>query len=308
MEIMHEMHRDINTGFMVKEMIKSGYYDEEFQLFGVAYWQDNEVHYLVSSDEISICAAFEQMMLQGIIVTPIEEILCHINMTAVDRKQSLFTLQEELKQKLIKTYPLKYFSVLTKSNNKPNKNTAFSLLQNYKNKLQNNLSNEKWNAFVRLVQTAMSAKLLTVGGHKALLENMPLPGTQELDKYQTMTGFAYLDDSNQWKYYANGYRPKTMETKLQKVFQKVLSTPILEYPQNIENNQAGQLSAIRKDFLLFMYDILDKEYLAVLQQLQELPPAISKETFLEMVKTTIPVISDKAKVAINGYGFLWNLL
>lgn len=55
MEIAHEMHRDINTGFMVREMIESGYYDDGYQYFVVAYWENNDLHFMISSDEIQNC-------------------------------------------------------------------------------------------------------------------------------------------------------------------------------------------------------------------------------------------------------------
>lgn len=310
MGIPHEMHRDIHTGFMVGEMIKAGYYEDEFQYFGVAYWQNSDVHCIISSDEISICAAVEQMMLQRIIVTPVLEILHRLKLSKAEREQSLHGLQEELKQEIFQTYSHEYFCLLTKFTNEPNQNTAFFLLQNYRNSFQNNATDKKWEAFAGLVQTAMVSKLLTVAGYKALLESIDSSASNldQTTKYQTMTGFAYLDDSNQCQYYANGYRPKIIEKKLQLATQKVLSTPILEFNQNLDNYQAGQVSAIRKDFLCLMSGIFDKDYLIVLQQLQQLPAAINKEHFSDMLKNAVPVLSPKAISSINGYGFSWHVL
>jgi len=309
-EILHEMHRDINTGFMVREMIESGYYDEGFQYFGVAYWRNNDAHCIISSDEISVCAALEQMMLQGIIVTPVLEIIRRLKLSEAEREQSLLRLQEELKQKLFDTFTPEYFSLLTKFGNEPSQNTAFLLLENYRNKLNNNATDNKWNAFAGLVQTAMSAKLLNAAGYNTLLESID-SSTSNLDQsiqYHTMTGFAYLDDLGQCQYCANGYRPKTIEKKFGLAEQKILSTPILEYRQNKENNPDGQVNITRNDFLLLMTDIFDKDYLTVLQQLQSLPAAIKREQFSDMLEIAAPALTLKAIKSISVYGFLWHVL
>jgi len=309
MEIAHEMHRDIHTGFMVKEMIKSGYYDDGYQYFGAAYWQNNGVDFFISSDEISVCTTVERMMLEGVIVTPVLEIIRRLKLSEGEREQSLFLLQEELKQKLLEIYPLEYFFILTKLSNEPNQNTAFHLLENYRNILLNKENYNKWDTFAGLVQIAKNAKLLNGAGYNALLEGIS-SSTLNLDQsmQRTMTGFAYLDASGQCQYYTNGYPPKTLEKKLQLTSQKVLSTPILEFHQDMENKQVRQVRAIRKEFLSLMSDIFDKEYLNVLQQLYQLPAAINKERFSDMLKTAATALSSIAILSINGYGFLWHVL
>ena len=46
-----QIHRDLYVGVMVSQMFKEGYFDEEFQYFGYAYLQDDELKYLVSTGE-----------------------------------------------------------------------------------------------------------------------------------------------------------------------------------------------------------------------------------------------------------------
>jgi hypothetical protein len=249
-------------------------------------------------------------MVQGIIVTPVLEIIRRLKLSEAEREQSLLGLQEELKQKLFETFTPEYFSLLTKFNNEPNRNTAFLLLENYRNKLKNNATDNKWNAFAGLVQTAMSAKLLNASGYNTLYVSTD-SSTSNLDQstqYHTVTGFAYLDDLDRCQYYANGYRPKTIEKKFELAAQKVLSTPILEYRQNKENNKVGQVNITRNDFLSLMADVFDKDYLTMLQQLQLLPAAIKKEQFSDMLEIAAPALTSIALKSISVYGFLWHVL
>ena len=310
MKILHEMHRDIHTGFMVGEMIKSGYYEEEFRCFGVAYWQNNDRQCLISSDESSIYSAVEQMMLDGMIVTPVEEILRRSKPDKTDNKQYFDALQNALKQKILETYPLEYFDVLKKYADQPNQNTAFSLLLDYRNMLLQNVTDYRWQVFIRLAQAAKTAKFLSADGYKMLLKDVDFtdPNLIPDEKVHRITGFSYLDSFNEWQYYINGYRPRTVEKKLVFFAKKVITTPIVEYQQDRENNHAGKISVIRKKFLAMLPTVFDKDFNIVLQQLQELPAAISKEKFSKSLKTIDPVCDPKALSSINGYRFLWHLV
>lgn len=310
MGILHEMHRDIHTGFMVGEMIKSGYYEEEFRCFGVAYWQNNDRQCLISSDEIAIYSAVEQMMLDGLIVTPVEEILRRSKQDKMDKQQYLDALQNELKQKIFEIYPVEYFDVLKKYADQPNQNTAFSLLFDYRNKLFQQAVDYNWEAFLRLTQSAKTAKFLSADGYTMLMKNIDLAVFQpaQREKNHMISGFSYLDTSNQWKYYTNGYRPRTVEKKLVFLAQKIITTPIVEYQHARENNHAGMVNTIRKNFMTMLPAVFDKDFRIVLQQIQELPATVNKEGFSKFSKSADSGWNPKALSSINGYRFLWHLL
>lgn len=296
--------RDLYAGHMVTQMIKEGYYPEEFSYFGCAYWQEGEVAYLISTDEKVVYDAVEHIIGQGIIVSPVLKILRRLRVHESEKMQVILALQEELKQKLIETFPRKYFSLLSTFASGKSHNTAYPILEQYRKTLPEQGSAPiRWNAFIGLVIMAKIAKTLDKANYQALLQGIEKSAPMPYEDIQlhTFTGFAYLGEGNQWQYYANGYRPLTVAKKLQLTEQRVLTTPILEH----SSKRIGPVNVLKGNFIEMMQDIFVQEYLAVVQQLHALPPAINKESFLMSQQALAPELSPIAIDSIQGYGFIW---
>jgi len=66
-----EMQRDLFAGAMAGQIIEEGNYGEEFQCFGLVYWQQGKVQSLISTDETVIFDKLEHCFSKGIVTSPV---------------------------------------------------------------------------------------------------------------------------------------------------------------------------------------------------------------------------------------------
>lgn len=298
--------RDIKASLIAGDLIKDGYLGEDYQYFGCAYWQDGNLCYLFSEEQLEAYDAVEQKISLGIIATPVLELFGHIQSTNALKEKIRQDLQKKLKQNLVQQYSPDYFCILRGFAELPDQNTAYPLLEQYRRSLSQ-ITTEQQQAFTGLAMAAKTAKILTAESSKTLLHGMEDStfASGNTNSPNTMSGFAYWEN-NLWLYYSNGNRAQTIKKKMQMTERKILTTPILKYSRTV-NNTVGQINIIRKEFLSIMQKTFDEDYLSILQELQSQPTPVDKAAFLKSMESIKDKLSPQALASIKGYGFLWHV-
>lgn len=302
---MVHVFRDLKANLVAGDLVKDGYFGDEYQCFGFASWENNRVHYFLSPDENELYTAVEMKMSQGTITTPVMEILRHLKIADEQKEQVWQDLKEELRKKIMEIYSREYFAMLSYFAGLPDQNTAYPLLEQYRNSLPQ-LTAQKEQTFAGLVRMAKAAKILNAEHTEALLQGMedtPLPS--DINTCRTISGFAYWDN-RAWQYYSNGYHSKTIAKKIQLTEKQTLTTPILKYSRAVNNNMTGTVSAIRNEFLSIMQETFDEDYWNILQKLHALPTPVNMEEFIKY-KDSLSQLDPQALASITGYGFLWHV-
>lgn len=308
---MVHVFRDLKASLVAGDLVNEGYFGDDYQYFGCAYWQESNVNYFISPDPERVYNIVEQKLGQGIIVTPVLEILRHLKIADDQKEQICRELKEELEHKLDQMYPLDYFAMLAGFTNLPEQNTAYPLLEQYKKSLSG-LTFANRQAFAGLVNAAHNAQILTTEHSQILLRNMVNEAKDSsivMDKglYRELSGFVYLHHNTSWQYYSNGYHSRTIEKKIQLTERNILTTPILKYNQAMNSSETGNLNIIKNEFLVIMHETFDEDYLTVLQEIQALPTPVKKEAFIKSRDAVEGKLGSQALTSIMGYGFLWHV-
>lgn len=302
-----QLNRDLKAGRVFADLLEQGVFDEEFEYFGFAFWEDEEIQFLITNNEQKLYDELGKKVAAGTIVTPVLKIIRRLMISELEREQSALSLQTELKQNLLSAFPLSYFKNLAYFSEIPNQSTAYPVLAEYIETLGENLTIEKWKAFVGLVKMAVVAKKLDKAHSNMLLNSIKTPVSPGCDKGAVnFYGFAYLSEDNQWRYYVNGYRPGTIAKKIELSEKMIRTTPILDDRQS-ENKGARSKYEIKTDFLNVMKDALDVNYLELLEKIVRLNGTINKEEFLSKLKAATPDIDPLMLKSLQGYRSLWHI-
>jgi hypothetical protein len=298
--------RDVKASFIAGDLIHDGYLGEDYQYFGLAYWQDGSLHYLISEDQTKAFDTVEQKLYQGIITTPVLELFGHFQITDTPKETIRQEFKEKLKENLVQEYSFEYFCVLQGFADLSNDNTAYSLLAQYRRSVSQ-ATTEQQQAFNGLVITARTAKILTPGSSVDLMNKNGNPAfpCDDTNSSNTMSGFAY-QENNIWLFYSNGNHAQTIKKKMQLTDRKILTTPILKYSHAV-NNPGGQVHIMRTELLSVMQKTFDENYLSVLQELQAQATPVDRTAFRKSIDSVKGKLSPQALTSIKGYGFLWHV-
>jgi len=161
---------------------------------------------------------------------------------------------EELKQQLMDTFPVNWFTLLFSFAEVPNQQAALPLLQAFRSSLTDSIRTEQRQAFVGLVEMACRAKTLDTESAKTLCQDLisPVETWNGEERCHTFYGFAYLEANNSWKYYGSSYRPNVVTRKTQLPQKGILSTPILVQGYQVSNSQSSKIHTLKEDFMVLL--------------------------------------------------------
>ena len=301
--------RDLFAGVLAGKLMEDGYFDEEYQYSGCAYWLQDKVQYLISPDQDLVCKANADFISKGVITSPVMNFFRRVQINGDQKLQTEQRLLEEFKKQLEISFPLKWFALLVSYARVENEKSAFPLLNNYGKSLVNKNNGYKFMVFKGLVEMARIAKTLDADSAQMLLgyfeEANPAEDEEELDS--TLFGLAYFDEKKDtWKYYTNFYQPGILTKKYQLAQQNILTTPLIAKNYSLKNSCLNN-SDIKADFETLLRGIFDSEYLDLLKKLHALPAVINKKMFKQETEKISYELLPVAKEALNAYAFQWHV-
>lgn len=193
-----------------------------------------------------------------------------------------------------------------------NTNAAAELLDELCGELHGCFAEESLYIFEGLVETAYYAGKLTAYDYiryhdwlKLVRTTVEAEAIVHDTHERTYTGFAYVDETGNTKYYYNAVRASTLERKCELQKKKLLVTPIFQKWYSFQ--QVGQFRHVVDDFKQKLRTIYSATYMAILKELYGLPSTLDQIAFGKVYDRATAENNILMQDALNYYGSLWQL-
>ncbi len=300
--------RDLYAGVVAGELMHQGYFGQEKEYFGCAYWQEEKLAYIFSGDETEVYGKAAQLTEQGRIVSPV---LNHLKRWEGAKKGGEMekVLRVEMRQRLTDSFPEPLFGLLQRVSEVSSPNTGLSVLKSYGASLASDGSGQKQRAFGGLVQRAWLGKTIDGVNARALTEGLmeaePLKGGGP--EKRTFFGMAYVDEGGDWQVYSNAYLPAVIKRKVELTQNGRLSTPLFTESYGMRNEGLTNIGVLREGFEELLSRVFDGEYLRVLQELHNLPGVLGEGELGQEVKRLGSNLNPVSRGMLKRYAFLWRM-
>lgn len=304
--------RDLKCSMDIAEMAKLGWFAEEFIVYGCCYVENGTVYYKVSSQNTELYHFQEDMMKQGIYVSPVMELL---NRALVPSgRQDEYMLRTKIK--LAKTMQqncdealLKSFAALAGNDDN---DSAAALIYQLKKKMIGCFEREVVQLVGSIISYAYQQKKLKRQTYQELCQWLDYVYSQMEDDVvvkrnfsRTFYGFAYRIKNGTIKYYTNASEGETRKRKEELLCKGTQSTPILKKTYYFDNQP--DLLQVKDVFVQQMKLWMDEEYMDYLRQIDALPAAISQEYYQEFLTKVQQSPTGLMQNYFTYYQYLWHI-
>lgn len=271
---MSGVDRDIQCGHSFLKLYELGCFAEEFIVYGCSYLEKGKVYYIISSNPEKICQVVADSVIENRSCSPIMK-------KAYQQKVASGT-KEDIKQKIMldmateisKIYGKEYFeSERTWLERSPN-SSAKLLLELKKHELTGCFDKPQLMLFEGLCREALRLKVLERHIYdefdrwlKHVYRQMEDDVIEKNKFNRELSGFAY-EKNNQIKYFFDANKINTVEKREQFIHGKIFVTPILTKEYNF--SELNQLADIRKDFKVYLEQMLNDQYILTVKKIYEL--------------------------------------
>lgn len=270
--------RDLQVAEDFSKMAELGYLDKEFTMYGTAYWQDNQRWYMVSSKQEQLYDFISSDRAKDKWATPIMSMTKICPVPAGSEEDIALTVKTNLANQLQETFPITFFSALENLFQNKANNSAESLLRKVQESIEGVFIEEKLQLFEGLVWRAYDRMVLTQESYKRFCSWLAKMRREMEDDVvikdvfkRTLYGIAY-EEQGTIKFYSNANK-SSIYTKCDNLLKKgFLVTPI--FVKSYWFNYKYTLDDVRADFKQHLMGIYDKNYIAILKAIHQLPHSV----------------------------------
>lgn len=305
------MDHDVICAQEVNQMYNLGCFAEQFVTYSTCCLLGQTCAYFVSDKAENAYQFAQHKLNEDIFCLPVHKQTQEAMVPSGHRENLSLQFKRQAAQRL-KEEGAGEAARLVSSLAKPANNAAQELLEQLKKTLTGCFEEEKLQIFAGLVQFAFNAKKVTPLYYlkcQQWLADVMQDIEEERIKHamheRVYTGFAYLKQDGSAGYYYNAVKAMTLERQGVLRSQKQLVTPIFRKRYCFQD--IDQLNDIAMAFKTALRSRLDTNYLAVLQQIYQLPGPIEKENFREIYNQQSYSAHVLSVQALNYYGVLWNV-
>lgn len=310
--LLQDLDHDAIATAQSRELINSGFMEEEFACYGTAYIEQGKIKYYISSTERSMNKFMANCILNNIYPTPAKYFVMRCNVPAGMRDDIRQQFKKHTARLLQQDYPKIYFTAMEKLSVYPADNQAMSILSTVKAEVENTFDRVALEVFRGLVLEALTMKHLTKEGYAYWMNWLA-------DEYRKMeedileynyyrrsySGFAY-ENHCRLQYVRNAFETKVIEQRNRMITEGKIVTPILH--QDYYAGTYADLDTSKDTFRELLEKYYNQEFFSIVTQLRELPsvvPAEEYDVWLEQVKETG---QEKAIHSLAYHGHLWHVL
>lgn len=296
----------------VAMMFEMGYMDKEFTMYGCAYWQNGQRHYLISSYLEKIHECMDTLPLQGILVTLPDSIQKVYAVPAGENERIAQDVKQQLALKLQAEYDESFFEKLEALAQTPANNTAYDLLEAYREEIDGFFDRDELQLFEILLRMAYTGKVLHEKSYMYFVEWLQDVYDQLRDDApvhdifsKTFYSIAYVAPNGTLKYYTNAQRERIQERKLRLEAENKIVSPI--FSKIWGYNYEYDLMAARRDHDKALEGILNAAFMEKVQTIRALPSAIDSQQFRTLLLQLEKEQKTLQRETLCYYGKLWHV-
>lgn len=293
-------------------MFEMGYMDKEFTMYGCVYRKDGQRCYLTSSYLEKIHECMETLPLRGIYVTLPESLQKICSVPAGEHERIAQDVKRQLAMKLQAQYDEAFFEKLEALAQTPANNTAYDLLEAYREELDGFFDRDALQLFETLLRMAYTGKVLNEKSYAYFTKWLQDIYDQLRDDAlvhdifsKTFYSIATVLSNGKLKYYTNAQRERIQERKLKLEADGKIVSPI--FSKIWGYNYEYDLMDARSDHDKTLSDILTQDFMEKVQTIQALPSAIDAQKYLILLRKLEEEQKQEQAATLRYYGKLWHI-
>lgn len=306
------LFRDVQVALDFQQMAAEGYVDTEFTMYGTAYYQDGQRHYIISSDETRVIDFIESSEARDLLTMPIESLteVCHVPLG--EKERIAHDVKIRLAHRLQLCYPLEFFECLDSLNRSENNDLAQPILEKMCKKIANTFSEEKLTIVEDLMRNAYKRKVLTKQSYEAFeqwfereRENLEEDIIPKDILSKTWYTVSYEDRPEHIKQLVNARKEWVYQKRARLEKEGKIVAPI--YQQTYWYNNQTAMQDTQEKHKEHSKALLDNDYMRAVKEIAMLPAAVDKKAFEAAVAECEKNYSNTALEALQYYGRLWSV-
>ena len=294
------------------KLLQIGYLEYETEVYGSAYFKDDEIHYYISTKEDTMDKFQRNCYLNHIYPTPARYFSRRYDLVNDTEEDVKTRFRLDIAFQLKADYPPIFFEAIHTLTSEENSNEAFSLMNALSKQLDSCFDLHQLKLFGNLAEMLFQGRHLTDEGH--LLLNQWL--SKEYEKIsiepiasgcyrRTYSGFAYQTPEGRIKHFIDAFSYMAYEKQQTFIAKGYIVTPILTITYYADS--FNHLSHSKKLFQAEIEKYLTPMYIQLMEILRKLPPSVNQKVYHSFLEEISITGSRQAKEAFLYYGYLWNI-
>lgn len=307
-----DLDHDAIAAAQSRELLDSGFMEEEFACYGTAYIENGKIKYYISSTERSMNKFVANSIMRNVYPTPARYFVTRCNVMAGMRNEIRQKFKWQTAYNLQQAYPKVYFSAMEQLSSYPADNKAMSILSSVKDFVENSFDRNAMEIFRELVLEALTMKHLTKEGYAywmSWLDNEYRKMEEDILEYnyykRSYSGFGY-ENNGKLLYKSNAFETKTIEHRNKAITEGKLVTPILR--KTYYAGTYGDLDSGRDNFKKLLCQYYNPAFMDIVRELYNLPAIVPKQEYLEWYQKIEATGKEKALESFQYHGHLWHIL
>ena len=310
--LLQDLDHDAIATAQSRELINSGFMEEEFACYGTAYIETGKIKYYISSTERSMNKFTANCILNNIYPTPAKYFVMRCNVLAGAQDEIRQNFKRRTAYVLQKEYPKIYFTAMEKLSAYKADDQAMPILMAVKAEVENTFDRIALEVFRGLVLEALTMKHLTKEGYAYWLNWLA-------DEYRKMeedileynyykrsySGFAY-NTNGRVQYVRNAFETKIIEQRNRMIAEGKVVTPIMH--KDFFASTYGALDEGREQFQILLKQYFNEPFFCIVKELHDLSSVVPQQEFLEWLQKVEKTGKQKAVNSLQYHGYLWHVL
>ena len=307
-----DLDHDAIAAAQSRELLDSGFMEEEFACYGTAYIENGKIKYYISSTERSMNKFVANSIMHNIYPTPAKYYVTRRNVMAGMKDEMRQKFKWQTAYNLKQEYPHIYFEAMEQLSGYPMDDKAMPILSALKEEVENSFDRDALEIFRGLALEALTMKHLTKEGYAYWmnwLDDEYRKMEEDILEYnyyrRSYSGFGY-ESNGKILYKGNAFETKTIEHRNKAITEGKLVTPILR--KNYFAGTYGELDQGRDDFKVLLQSYYNVGFMEIVRTLHELPSVVPKQEYLNWYQKIEETKKEKAIESFKYHGHLWHVL
>lgn len=303
------MFRDEQVAEEVRRKAELGWLDVEFTVYGTAYYSENEMHYMVSTDEKDIYCFIEMAALKDIFCSEVISYTEKCSVPIGTKEDKELEVKKKLARKLKGIYPARLFELLTETANILRNDCAKTMLDCLQNETEGIFDERKIRYFEIMVNYCYSSLKISRETFRAytkwITEERGYMEDDFVQKEQfekTYYGFVYEDltKTSGVKYIEDSLLEYVLKKRAELYKKNVLTGAV--YEKTIYYNHSKSPVQIRKEFLDELKMIMSADYFKQLKAIS------TKKTVTKEIADKVNDLNEAARETYYMYLGKWGAI
>lgn len=295
-----------------KQLLNSGFMEEEFACYGSTYIEQGEIKYYISTTSYSLKQFVNGCLARNIYPSIPKYFVKRTNVTPGSRDMVRQTFKKEAALKLKNDYPQVYFAALAKCGEYKNDNAAMDLLFTLRDAIESTFDKTLLELFAEIVNDCLLSRHLTKSSYDywlGWLEKEQQKIAEEILDWnyheRTYSGYGVIEQGKM-RYRKDGMEMMTLERRNHDIAAGKSVTPILR-KQYFAPSDSELLKTV-PEFKLEMEKYLNPGLLEIEQEIKKLSPVVPIEEYQKWLDLLTETGAQSAIESFKYYGYLWGCI